>query len=730
MGQPTFDKVQNSLFNYPSDSKFDDKSGFSSLYRSYAASFCTKPDSLQLKNNIAVALATQHRNGLAEPFLELCRKWTDDNIVLMNSLSNALALQKWNEAKTYLARLGSDNPFISYNKQFINVITTGTSNDILSSNGIEGVSSDAEHHVNSYLSTYELDTLFTNSANKDKFGIALAKRLSYLHAKQENYSLSLKILNEIKARKHRDAALSVNMAMNQLALQQYSKAFKTLNQVDKRYLVYKYYGLGLLNTSKNEFKEASKQFAKALRSDSSFVLAHFGIGRLDYIRGNFKAAEKHYKDALAVNPDCPEALYGIAMVLYESTKNKASFDIYFNLSEINNYLEKLLSRKNIAPSLVYNSNLLYGFSMLKQTLFFDNDISIATNSFDQCIAIAPSKPDAFIGLALCSFIQQAYGEAVGHIDRAISLDTTRAHPYLVKASILYEMEEFEDALSAYQLAFSLDSSNIEIINGLGNCARNMLSFDEAIRYHESSLKLSLNQPNADRYTNNLGVSHYFKAISLGNNQDSMAKIEFEKALRYMQTAFLMSNDSVFLLNMGNVVYDTCQDKKQASQLAFDYFIKSGNRNLRYQNNNTGVLKVLEGNIAQAEILFRNAYRKDDKKYRAPAYNLQLLGKLSDPEMERFINSKRKDELWSRLNSKSNGYLFTTIYHYNYLYRFEIQEDISLPVPFAFLDTPPLPILQYEFLECEYPQKRRRIEVEFKPAKAYIVPQKYDGSCPK
>jgi tetratricopeptide (TPR) repeat protein len=66
-----------------------------------------------------------------------------------------------------------------------------------------------------------------------------------------------------------------------------------------------------------DWREAERNYRKALEVDPEYALAHFNLGNLFDERGNRNEALSHYLAALQIHPSYADAHYNVAL-LYQS----------------------------------------------------------------------------------------------------------------------------------------------------------------------------------------------------------------------------------------------------------------------------------------------------------------------------------------------------------------------------------------------------------------------------
>lgn len=109
-----------------------------------------------------------------------------------------------------------------------------------------------------------------------------------------------------------------------------------------------------------------------------------------------------------------------------------------------------------------------------------------------------------------------------------TMNPGKAEGWIAYGNALMDSQKFNDAITAYQKALSIDPKNVDVRVDMGTCLRNMGKFDAAVAEFRKALAIAPNHVNAHR---NLGVVLGFDL----KDRASAAK-EFQKYLELAPNA--------------------------------------------------------------------------------------------------------------------------------------------------------------------------------------------------
>lgn len=196
--------------------------------------------------------------------------------------------------------------------------------------------------------------------------------------------------------------------------------------LDKK-LAVAYDGLGSLLADEyfKDYKEAKKNYEKAIALDTNYVHAYTDLAMLlDEHFKDYEGAKKNYEKAIALDTNYVHAYYNLGILMSEGLKN------YKKAKE---YYEKALE-------LDKNNSHIYGnLGILLHTKF--NEHGKAKNMFEKGIEVSKSKKDKSIHFSNLGYILALYDKdyinAEKNILKALELNSDNAKANQTYATLLF-----------------------------------------------------------------------------------------------------------------------------------------------------------------------------------------------------------------------------------------------------------------------------------------------------
>lgn len=532
-----------------------------------------------------------------------------------------------------------------------------------------------------------------------------------------------------------EAKLNYSMALlgrgkNELAIQH----FKGLNK--RKVIAEKYLGMGNAKYNLGDLEQAEIYYNKAIALKPDLAKAYVGLGNLALKEKNTGWAKIRYNEALQINPKESTALLGKAICLYDS--------FLIRIEEIEALISKMREFK-YPKEVLLQQYLLHGYAILKSASREEVDkkaIDKAIELLNKARQIDKKEPACLVGLAIAYYNAKDGKKTQQYLDKAIKIEATNPHLFNMKASFYYQDGNYEEARENYHLAYQLDSTNQEVLNGLGIVNRQLEKYVASVFFLNKAVKLSGDDFYHDEYLNNLGLTKYYWAgqleASFMETQNQTTKdsviLFYHAAVSDIQAAFEVSLelDSTYLLNIGSVVYDSCIGKNNNDSLTNQYYLNGGTRNKAYIANNMGAVAAIKGDISLAKRKFREAitiYRTQNKEeeYLAPIWNLKILGERIGRKERKAIQNLAAERM---KNGKDESFRYTHLYHHTYRYQYKLPSRLSNFNEPLFLNTEPEIILDFILMPCTHKKKKpERTKTKRLPkAKRFKLPK--GVQCPK
>lgn len=266
---------------------------------------------------------------------------------------------------------------------------------------------------------------------------------------------------------------------------------------------------GWIMVARNGIDEAVDLYREALEKASGFILLYCLLGDIYRAMGRYEDAILEYKMAIILDSLNITAYRSLCSVYEELGDLDSAVDAYQKLIEI---------QPNAAE---YHSNLA-------NILYLKGEAKEAISYYQNAITLNPRPEWTSVIAQTLGYVFQ---ESEKNTDAAISayqsaylLTPTDIDIFINMGSAFYDKQEYNNALTVYRRALELDPTNAKIHCNLGFLHWGKGDIDEAIKEYELSIKYD---PTYDIAYNNLGVIYL---DDLGRVQNAIEL--FEKAIKY------------------------------------------------------------------------------------------------------------------------------------------------------------------------------------------------------
>lgn len=688
-----FEKLQDTTTEFKHDIDVDKVNQY---YLNYREEYCNLQDSVQKRNNAAIRLAI---NGYLKKARNRFKKMValhPDNETLKYNLS--LIEANLNDYEKLLNFTGDVSEHLEMNKNVAKWYKNGrdTTLNTISNNGYPGF-----NPVYAYNNSFITGKI---GKTRSRYFCELKLRKAELLYKDSVISEAINVLKRLNNSECKVIA-QINVA-NLILHTNPKKAIDILSEAlrnkDRVYLAPILYSMGLASYISHDTLNAIGYWKRAIARDSLYCPAYTAIGNFFYTIGSYEKAKEYFLQATEIDKQDPVANYGLAMNYYRKTVGIRTYYVLYNLLNAKARLEniKINPSNPFLKEIYYRSQIVSGFITLKLSLYRkidDDNVSQAYTYFKNALSINPKSSAAYTGLSLCAQIRENLNKALKNINKAISLEPNSSHLYTIKGAILYDGDNYSEAVSAYSTAYKLDSSDIEALNGLGISYRELQKYHASIDFLKQAVNLSKGSNWYDEYINSLAIS-YLDCREM-HDDSCRYRISYDSIISLHKKAYTLGYDKSYLFNIGNVMYDSLYQKPSRDSIAIKCFRMGGANDLPYIKNNIGVVLALNGDKIRAKKFFIAAKIDDYKNYITPYYNLILLGEKVDREPLLWIKKE-----WGIVNNQhidtDPDYFFTRLFHVRYLYRFEFRGNLAVNTPVRMIEMKPKFINDYRFLQCK------------------------------
>lgn len=192
------------------------------------------------------------------------------------------------------------------------------------------------------------------------------------------------------------------------------------------------------------------------------------IGAQHFQSENYSAAESTYKDVIAIEPSNLEANFYLGLISFINADYIASEEYYLQALETepdNNDVKDYLSK-----------------AYLKQDKI-DEAIDVLTE-------IAEDNQDKEIWLRIGRIYgdNEYFDEALEAYDKAIEIDPEYAEAFYVKGYLLYDLEEFEEAIVPFETASNAFPEDDDLQKKLATCYKKTGKLDAAIDQYKGIIE--------------------------------------------------------------------------------------------------------------------------------------------------------------------------------------------------------------------------------------------------
>lgn len=159
----------------------------------------------------------------------------------------------------------------------------------------------------------------------------------------------------------------------------------------------------------------------------------------------------------------------------------------------------------------------WGHYMLGLSAWKSGQLDRARAALEAALTLDPTHVKSLVNLSRVLLEQEQPGEALGHIRRAVALDSASGDAYRVLGRVHATLGNVDDALVAYRTALTLDADDVWSMNNMG------LVLIHAGRYEQAlgplARAVQIDEQGIPQFRNNLGIAlertgRYVKAEAL------------------------------------------------------------------------------------------------------------------------------------------------------------------------------------------------------------------------
>jgi Bardet-Biedl syndrome 4 protein len=221
------------------------------------------------------------------------------------------------------------------------------------------------------------------------------------------------------------------------------ECFRTANLIEKHDATYM--ELGRVYSQQNDVDAAIDTYQDALSYslENTEVLTKLGLMYLS--RGNKSRALEYFGSALSLDKKNSEALIASGCILQEGNEHDAALIKYRIIAAQHSNSSKLWN--NIGMCFFDKGKYIASIACLKRSLYLD-----------------PLQPEVCYNLGLVHLTTTQYASAFIYFKSAISLDPFMAKGYMCLGITLSRLNDFGNAIAAYEKSNSLENSQVTSVN--------------------------------------------------------------------------------------------------------------------------------------------------------------------------------------------------------------------------------------------------------------------------
>lgn len=196
--------------------------------------------------------------------------------------------------------------------------------------------------------------------------------------------------------------------------------------------------LGGIYLYENKLEEARVCFTEQLKLKPQMDGAHLNLGTVYKRLGNLALAEKEYRAALTVNPRMTEAVANLSQLLINQNRMKEAKEI----------LENAIANQMEDSDVYFEAGVLYAM---------ESNFERARFCFTKAVSLNPMNHQALANLGKIAFKQNKYDEAISYYERASRIASSNPDYYATLGSLyLNGKNDIDKAIFYFRKALAAD----------------------------------------------------------------------------------------------------------------------------------------------------------------------------------------------------------------------------------------------------------------------------------
>ncbi|MGO3708417.1 tetratricopeptide repeat protein [Mesonia hippocampi] len=247
----------------------------------------------------------------------------------------------------------------------------------------------------------------------------------------------------------------------------------------------KYSRLGNIYEALGNNQKAKVNYKKAIRIDTSFLIAAVRYAKLLYKTKNFQESDSVFKQLSHRFPNNPDFYFQRAKALIKQQDTLAYPLLNTAVLLDRNHQEALYE--------------LAKYNLSKRRFKATDTLAL------QALKTYPSNPKIVGVLAQSKFMQKQYKEAITHYQHLIKLNYGSEYVYTNLANAYFNVSEYKYAIENYKKAQEINQHDPMLYYQLGMCYFQQGNYNGAVKYYH--LALLLEEKSLKEYYRQLGFSY-------------------------------------------------------------------------------------------------------------------------------------------------------------------------------------------------------------------------------
>lgn len=297
--------------------------------------------------------------------------------------------------------------------------------------------------------------------------------------------------------------------------------------------------LGQLYTFTNQINKARHQYEQALAIKPSNFEWLYQLGQLQTDCQEYLPSLMSFKEALKQRPHHPMVLSNMAYTLFKLDDIDGAINCYQQALDDRHGIAQRRSQSDIDEAINDEWRSAVAQTLGALLYQYTEETDDALDTLKMAVRIDETNSDARTMLAELFFEMGDFDGALTHYDW-LAQHSPSADTHSHRGYILWQMDQNEDAITAYQKALEYDEGNAVVMNNLGVVYLDeMFDSDSSVKLFKQALEA---QPQYTLAAFNLGrayelagkrnkaINAYGEAIKLHEFNPEMDKVDIEERL--------------------------------------------------------------------------------------------------------------------------------------------------------------------------------------------------------